>query len=344
MKRLMRWSGILGGSFLVAALVFVIYLGANRMVVIADTGSVSDQAEISGSEELPGHELSLQQSGEEGEFLRIPMESAIGPENITIENRYVDRRLVMFIRGATGFFYENNRITGYVEPVEKASYTVESEGVTLYLQLSELYEYESILEKGYLQVNLYKPTERYEKVIVLDADAPEGLSSQEIEALYQIEEKCRLLLEAEGIRVYNASDQNGTAGLSDKLTLVEQARAAIYLGLTLGQDADEERFGSYVCYNSLYFRPWLTNGDFADRIEREMVTAIEGRALGLLEVEDGILPELSIPAAIVCPGYVSHETEGKLLLADAYQERIAEGICRGILETFEELEQIQNRD
>lgn len=339
MKRLMGWSAFLGGSFLAAALALVVYLGMNRMVVIADTGSVSELTKITDSEKLPGHELSLQEGGEEGTFLRIPMESAIGPENITIENQYAERRLVMFVRGATGFFYENNRITGYVEPVQAASYTVESEGVTLYLQLSELYEYESILNKGYLQVNLYKPSELYEKVVVLDAEASEGLNSQEKEILYQIEEKCRALLEAEGIRVYSASGRGKETGLSDKEMLAEQTKASLYLGLTLGKDTDTEQFGSYVCYSSLYFRPWLTNGDLADRMEREMVTAIEGKALGLAEVEDGILPELAIPAVIICPGYVSNETEKALLLTDAYQNRIAERICKGVLDTFEELKE-----
>lgn len=337
MKKLMGWSAFLWGGFLAAAFVLVIYLGINRMVVIADTGSVTELTEIADSENLPGHELMLQESNEEGSFLRIPMEGAIGPENITIENQYAERRLVMFIRGATGFFYENNRITGYVEPVQAASYTVESEGVTLYLQLSELYEYESILDKGYLQVNLYKPSELYEKVVVLDAEVSEELSGREKEILSQIEEKCRALLEAEGIRVYSASGRGKEEKLQDKKMLAEQTKASLYLGLTLGKDTDTERFGSYVCYDSLYFRPWLTNGDFADRMEREMVTAIEGKALGLVEVEDGILSELSIPAAIICPGYVSNETEKALLLTDAYQERIAEGICKGVLDTFEEL-------
>lgn len=338
MKKLMGWSAFLWGGFLVAAFVLVIYLGINRIVVIADTGSVSELTEITDSEELPGHELSLQEGGEEGSSLWIPMESAIGPENITIENQYAERRLVMFIRGATGFFYENNHITGYVEPVQSASYTVESEGVTLYLQLSELYEYESILDKGYLQVNLHKPSELYEKVVILDAEVSEELSSQEKKILSQIEEKCRGLLEAEGIRVYSASGRGKEEELKNKKMLAEQTKAGMYLGLTLGKDADTGHFGSYVCYSSLYFRPWLTNGDFADRMEREMVTAIEGKALGLVEVEDGILPELSIPAAIICPGYVSNETERALLLTDAYQERVAEGICNGITETFEELE------
>lgn len=338
MKRLMKWTAFLGGGLLTVMLGLVIYLGMNRVVVIADTGSVAGLTEVSDSEELPGHVLSLQESDEEGASIRIPMESAIGAENITIENQYINRRLVMYIRGATGFFYENSRITGYVEPVQKASYTVESEGITLYLQLSELYEYESILNKGYLQVKLYKPSERYAKVVVLDAEISENLNSQEKEALYQTEEKLQALLEAEDIRVYSASDRSEDAGTEETLRLIEQTKASLYVGLKFDRDEDAERFGSYVCYSSLYFRPWLTNGSFADKMEQELVTAIQGRALGLVEVNDGIMQELSIPAVVVCPGYLSHETEGKLLLKESYQDKIAKGICEGIIGTFEELE------
>ncbi len=68
------------------------------------------------------------------------------------------------------------------------------------------------------------------------------------------------------------------------------------------------------------------------------MTAIEGKALGIEETEEGLLQELSIPAVIVHPGYLSHDTEGKLLLKESYQERIAKGICAGILGVYEELE------
>lgn len=338
MKKLMKWAALFGGSFLAAAFGIVVYLGVNRVVIIADTGSVSEVTGELAPEGLPGHTLSLQESAEEGLSIRIPMESAIGPENIIMENRYVNRQLVIYIRGATGFFYEKNWITGHTKSVEAASYTVESEGVTLYLQLSELYEYESILEKGYLQVNFYKPTERYRKVVILDAEFPDELNSQEREALCQIEEKLRNMLEAEEIRVYSATSRNGEAELSEKLMLVEQTGASLYIGLMFDRDEDPEKFGSYVCYSSRYYRPWLTNGSFADRMERELVMAIQGRAMGLVEVEEGVLRELSIPAAVICPGYLSHETEGELLLREDYQDKIAAGISSGILTTFEELE------
>lgn len=339
MKTLMKWSALIGGSFLTAMLGITIYLGANRVVVIADTGSVKELTDASDSKELPGHTLLLQESEEEGTSIRIPMESTIGAENITIENQYLGRRLVINIRGATGFFYENNRITGYVEPLQNASYMVESEGVTLYIQLADLYEYESILNKGYLQVNFYKPSDRYAKVVILDAAIVDELNSREKEALYRIEEKCQALLEAEDIRVYCAEDRQDDAALEDTLRLIEQTKASLYVGLMFDRSEDEEQFGSYACYSGGYFRPWFTNGDFADKMERELVTAIEGKALGLVETEEGILPEISIPAVTVCPGYLSHETEGRLLLKESYQDRIAAGICAGILGAYEQLEE-----
>lgn len=338
MRKLMKWSALLGGSFLAVMLGITIYLGINRVVVIADTGSVTDLTEVSDFESLPGHVLSLQESAEEGASIRIPVENAIGPENITIENQYLSRRLVINIRGTTGFFYENSWITGYVKSLQNASYTVESEGVTLYLQLSELYEYESILNKGYLQVNLYKPSERYARVVVLDAEISEDLSVREKEALYRIEETCQAILETEGIHVYSAENRYDDGGTQSTLRLVSQTKAGLYVGIAFGKAEDPGQFGSYVCYSSQYFRPWFTNGDFADRMERELVTAIEGKALGLVEVEDELLQELSIPAVIVCPGYLSHGTEGELLLQESYQERIAEGICAGILSAYAELE------
>lgn len=338
MRKLMKWSAFLGGSFLAIMLGITIYLGMNRVVVIADTGSVTDVTGVSDSGELPGHLLSLQESAEEGTFIRIPVENAIGPENITIENQYLSRRLVINVRGATGFFYENSRITGYVEPLQKASYTAESEGVTLYLQLSELHEYESILKKGYLQVNLYKPSERYAKVVVLDTRISGDLSGREREALYRIEEKCQAMLEEEGIHTYSAGNRRDDVGTEDTIRLASQTKAGLYVGIAFDKAEDPEKFGSYVCYNSRYFRPWFTNGDFADGMERELVTAIEGKALGLVDLEDELLQELSIPAVIVCPGYLSHETEGKLLLRESYQERIAEGICAGILNAYAALE------
>lgn len=335
MRKLMRWAGVIGGGVIAAALFFVIYLGQNRIVVIANTGDSSNFTVFSEAGELPGQSILLQEDKEAGMSLKIPVETAIGPENILMENQYVGKRLVIFLRGATGFFYENTKITGYQEALQGASYTVESEGVTIYLQFSKLFEYESTLENGYLRVNVYKPSERYEKVVVLGIEPSEKISDKESAILYQIEGKLKALLENEGIRVYTGTEEDKALSVEEKQMLVEETDADLYLGLLLDEAEDKEQFGSYVCYNGLYFRPGLTNGTLADIMERELVTAINGKALGLTEQEDGILGELSVPAVIICPGYLSHEVEGQLLKQDTYQDKIASGIYQGVLKIFE---------
>lgn len=334
----MIWAAAVGGVFIAAALSLVIYLGGNRGVVIADTGSSSQTAGFSGAGnriESPGQAVSLQKSGGEGMFLRIPVETAIRPENITVENQYADRGLSVFLRGATGAFYKSSNISGHTETVENASYITEEEGVLLYIKFSELYECESILKNGYIQVNLYKPEEQYERVVILDVEPPEDSDEEAEEILYQTAETLEDLLEEKEIKVYGTFDRDEKLTAEEMRAFAEETDADIYIGLTLARDEDKEQFGTYVCYNGTYFRPDFTNGSFADIMERALVTEINGRARGLIDTKEGILGELSIPAVMICPGYLSHETEGRLLKQEAYQDKIAEGICEGVLAAYE---------
>ena len=82
MRKLMMWSAFLGGSILAVMLGLTIWLGLNRVIVIADTGSVTGLTELSHLEELPGHELLLEGSAGEENSIRIPMENAIGAVRI----------------------------------------------------------------------------------------------------------------------------------------------------------------------------------------------------------------------------------------------------------------------
>lgn len=340
MQKLMKWAAFIGGTFVMAALGLVIYLGMNRVVVIADTGSDTEIAGLFTAEEfekLPGNAIRLQESGSEGISFRIPVEMELGADNISVENRYAGRMFTVFLRGATGTFYKSNAIVGYISALQDASYTVEEEGVRLYVRFSELYEYETILGTGYLEFRLYKPEERYEQVVLIDVISPENKAAQEEEILYQIQEKVSALLQQKGIKVYSASESGNILNMEEKLALIEETSADLYLGLMLGESENKEEFGSYVNYNSIYFRPWLTNGTMADIIERELVEETNGKALGLRDTDAGMLGELSIPAVAVCPGYVTHEAEGELLKQDVYQDMIAEGLCQGVLAIYENL-------
>jgi N-acetylmuramoyl-L-alanine amidase len=78
--------------------------------------------------------------------------------------------------------------------------------------------------------------------------------------------------------------------------------------------------------------------ELADLIEREVVTDISGRGLGLFEADEEcyILHNASVPATMVQVGYLSNKREAALLYKDEYRQCIADGIYDGVMKAFEE--------
>ena len=77
---------------------------------------------------------------------------------------------------------------------------------------------------------------------------------------------------------------------------------------------------------------------WSDLLEREVVTAISGKANGLIEAsaEDTVISEATVPAAAIKVGYLTNGQESILLQREDYIQRIAEGIYQTILKAYEE--------
>lgn len=105
----------------------------------------------------------------------------------------------------------------------------------------------------------------------------------------------------------------------------------VHLDKTSARDA-----GTFVCYDTSYYNRKLSNLTFADRMEKNVVSSIEGYAVGITDLtgleESGLLKNLTMPAVRIVCGNMSGKTEGELLSRDNYRERLAAGILNGIME------------
>ena len=83
--------------------------------------------------------------------------------------------------------------------------------------------------------------------------------------------------------------------------------------------------------------------EFADIMEKNVVSAIKGFAVGIMDVTEEetvpILNQISLPAVSIACGDMSNEKEGELLTRENYQKNIASGMLNGILQAKELLEQ-----
>lgn len=123
--------------------------------------------------------------------------------------------------------------------------------------------------------------------------------------------------------------------------LIEAVEPDLVVDLHVNADAANERTqGTSVVYNEFFYRPGMTNARAADIIERNLVTEIQGKALGIFGDSQNKYPLLGmvrVPAVSVEMGYLTNKQEADLLKKDNYQEKIALGIFEGIQEIREEM-------
>jgi len=335
MQKLMKFMAIFCGIFIAMAMSLVIYMGQNKIVVIAQSGSDIRQ---NYTDDMQQHSpMLLKQTQVEGALLEIPLEEGISPEQITIENVYSEQKLIITLKDMTGEIYSRQAIQGYVPAITEATFVKEHDNVILYINLTQAYEYESVLDKGILKINLYKPSEKYDRIVILDEQGNETLDESRKQLLHDITEEIQYTLEENDIRVYHLEDPKVSDDTGEKKKLISQLEADLYVEIGLADDqTNVDKFGTITGCDVTYYRPYLSNATFADVMQKEIVTAVQGRANGIIQEENNtLLQELEIPAITVYPGHVSNPLEYEYMKQLSYQERIATGFTNGIIKVFE---------
>ena len=338
MQKLMKLMAFFCGVFITVSMCVIIYMGHNRVVVIAQSGP--DKNQNYAPKKVTGKLITMKEAYAGGAAFKVPLPAGTTAEKITIENIYNDQKLVITLQGVTGSNYESEYIEGYISAIESAMFWEETEKITIHIQLTEVYEYESFLENDYLKVNLYKPSDKYDRIVVLDEVGKEGLPPSVQTLLHDITELVQVKLEENGVRVYHLEDQGEILGDAKKLELIEQLEANMYLGMGLYMSADNPGdFGTVTMCDTSYFRPYISNVTLADILQKEIVTAVQGKAGGVIESEENpVLENLKIPATVVYPGHASNKQEYSYMEQPSYQEKIATAVWNGVSKAYEMIE------
>lgn len=141
--------------------------------------------------------------------------------------------------------------------------------------------------------------------------------------------------------IFLTRDDDVTMDEAMRLSFVEQVQPDLFIDVHLNKDTLTNSYGTTVYYDSTYYNGKLTNVEFADIMEKSVVTAIEGFACGIFEVEHEemhIIKLLTMPAVSIACGDLSNEKEGVLLTREPYQKNIAKGVLEGIALAREKVE------
>lgn len=326
----------------------MLFFAANKTIVIADVSQDPSGVPVNSGQqgETAGDRMLVLQANDsvQGSFC-VPLSKGVRAENVTIENRYVDKVLLLYIHGGEEEFYEENHINGDIAPLLSAQCEVQEDGILLRIEMNRVLEYRSTMDSRGLTINWYEPTDLYDYIVVLD---PAGGGSESGIADYSLIEKDVTLQVArqiqkqfslQNVRIYCTRTEDSDISSDERVRFAEEVEADFYIRLCAGADeADAEAYGITGFYNEDYYIPGFGNPDWADVLTREVTIAASNRAVGLKAAdEESILKQLKIPAAEISLGFLSNPKEEYLLGQGSYQEKLAGGFVSAISKAVEAL-------
>ena len=165
---------------------------------------------------------------------------------------------------------------------------------------------------------------------------------QEKTITLEVAEKLVKLSEVGEIGFFMIREEDTDISNESRAKVISRVSPDLVIDLHVNADPDNERtLGTAMVYNNNFYRPQMTNAQIADYMERELVTRIQGKALGIYPDMENKYPLLSMieqPAVSVEMGFLTNKQEGNLLKKDSYQKLIAQGIYDGVKKIREELD------
>lgn len=325
-----------------------------------ETDTVHSTNSVNGSE----RRLHIRSGESASDYMWIPLEKKIGADLVTIENHYMDRQLWVLIGTGDASFYDDAIIEGNCDRVTGGMVEQTESGTVLKFDVDGVFEYNTLFENNVLYVGFVQPRQLYDRIVVID---PAGYPKDQVTArgvggnaedkavqtgaengseenasplsrdmiTLGIAEHLKTQLEQTDIRVYYTRLGNDPVSDEDRTYLANAVRADLFIRIEVGSNEDSKVYGTESIYNGSFFIPGFGSVELADSLERNVVTAISGKAGGLLEAEEegcDVIYHATVPAAAIRVGYLTNSQEAILLGREDYRERIANGIYQSILD------------
>lgn len=349
---LMKRMAVYCTLFVAVAMGVMLYYCANKTIVVADVAqdevvhtkeNVEKKADV-----VDKSRIDIDRNSQNTNFFCIPMPKSVKVEEVSIENHYMNRELRINIapKDMDGLaqYYENNSVYGNCENVLDGHFDVEKNKICLRFMLTDVYEYHSIFEDSTLYVEFMTPKEAYSRIIVVDAAygmedtgvSVDGVNAKDI--TLEVAKALKAKLDGTDIKVYYTRMDDSNPKASERVQLAAAVKADMLIRIEVGSAESSKQYGTEAVYNSRFFIPGFGSVELADLMEREVVTAISGKANGLLEAaeSDTVINDATVPAAAIRVGYLTNGQESILLQREDYIQRIAEGLYQTVVKAYEE--------
>lgn len=344
MSGLWKWTTIIGSAFVGISLSLMFLYMAGKSVVITEEHGKAGEETGAGRENASQQYLKY----EEASPLQVQLQfgNLVQEKNIAVFHDMEQNAIVVLIEGNRTDASMPRRILADKRSVKAVSYRETKSGIELLLETDRRYQYTALWQEDSLQLTLTDMEKLYDYVVAVNPAHGGDNRGNEVNNLAEKEITLEVAKALEAIAREEAGKKHPSVGVllmreTDRETSLEARSRFVNSGLPAflvdlhvnADPANEKTFGTAVYYNDSVFPRYMTNAELAGVMEKELVTAISGKANGVFMDEEAKYPLLQdayIPAVSVEAGYLTNHQEAALLREEEYQKRIAEGLYRAL--------------
>lgn len=236
-------------------------------------------------------------------------------------------------------FAKNITIT-YDHNIERDQYTA-----TIQMELDTVYTYSLYQDSQYYYINLQKPKDVYDKVIVIDAGHggydvgtfPQDMSYLEKDMNLSMVLYLKQLLDSEDIKVYYTRLTDVKPYLRPRVSLANDLDADLFISIHCNGSNLSQPHGTEVLYNEKWDNVGFSSKELAQICIEELTKTIGSRNRGLVDgSEKYIVGHSKVPVALIEVAYMTNQEDLEFLKNPDNRKLVAKGIYNGIIRYYEE--------
>ncbi|NLK74451.1 MAG: N-acetylmuramoyl-L-alanine amidase [Clostridiales bacterium] len=213
------------------------------------------------------------------------------------------------------------------------------------LQMDNVYEPFLYEDNAYYYIDLKKPEDVFDRIIVVDAGHG-GKHSGAISKKQEIYEKYLNLkivtylkeyLDKENIKVYYTRLYDETVYLNPRVELANAVNCDFFISIHCNSSLSTSPKGTEILYYDTYFKD-ISAKELANIFMEELLNQIPLNNRGLIKMQEDdiyILKKATVPSILIEVGYISNDSDLQFLIKDGNQKKVALGIYKGILKAYE---------
>ncbi len=169
------------------------------------------------------------------------------------------------------------------------------------------------------------------------AIGPTGVKERDV--VLDISRRLKALLEEQGAQVaLTRSGDTTTLSLHERAELANNLKADIFISVHANASLSANQNGTMVFFfanDPRIHTQRVVRNNLAQEIQRELVQELKLADLGVRQSNFVVLRETTMPSVLVEVAFLSNPAEEKLLADQAFRQRSAEAMARGVVNFFQ---------